>query len=489
MNGRPLIPRLGKGVPWLGKEELFGELLGGLNLKLRVVCEAYRPLCDKGGVFLGNRLTQGYKLGIENNFREVLMKARDLLRIDIEDCEKEHFRRSVLAENFHRGRILAFAMIVFELILAGMDISAAIFKVDSRFHFSSYLKMYLIMILINSAYLLYINKAKDLKDKSIRQLRNLEIGLVTYITLIMSWGSIVSLMDQKLYGQLIAFMVNMISCSVLNFLDNKKIIIPYVCSVLIIIVGLPFFQSSSDVLIGHYVNLGVFILIAWLASRIIFLSYYRDYKSKRMLEKTNIILEREIEQNSVINLKLAAANVQLNELALLDELTGIPNRRSFRNHIDIAFERYVNKNSILSIIMVDVDYFKQFNDIYGHNEGDRVLIAVANQINSVVRHTMDFAARWGGEEFVYAAFNTNAAEIEKIAETIRRKVLNLKIPHGFSKKWNYISVSIGTCTIDVAGKVDVGKGIERADKALYLAKTSGRNCVKVYSLEIMGVNG
>jgi len=415
------------------------------------------------------------------------MKARDLLQVDIEECEKEQFRRSVLAENFHRGRILAIAMIVFELILAGMDISAAIFKVDSRFHFSSYLIMYLLMILINSLYLLYISKSKDLKGKSIGQLRKLENGLVVYITVIMTWGSIVSLMDQKLYGQLMVFMVNMISCSVLYFLDNKKIIISYACSVVIILMGLPFFQSSSDVLIGHYVNLGVFIFISWLASRIIFLSYYSDFKSKRMLQKTNILLERQIEQNSVINLELAAANFQLNELALLDELTGIPNRRSFRNHIDIAFERYVNETSILSIIMVDVDYFKQFNDTYGHNEGDRVLIAVANQINSVVRHNMDFVARWGGEEFVYAAFNTNAVEIEKIAETIRRKVLNLKIPHGFSKNWGYISVSIGTCTIDVRGKLDVGKGIERADKALYLAKTSGRNCVKVYSLEIMGV--
>jgi diguanylate cyclase (GGDEF)-like protein len=417
------------------------------------------------------------------------MKIRDFWQIDLEECEKEQFKRSVLADNFHRGRILAIAMIVFELILAWIDISAAIFKVDSRFHFSAYLIMYLLMILINSIYLLYINIVGDLRGKSIRQLSNLEMGLVVYITLIMSWGSIVSLMDQKLYGQLMVFMVNMISCSVLYFLDNKKIIISYACSVVIILTGLPFFQSSNDVLIGHYVNLVIFIFIAWLASRIIFLSYYSDFKSKRMLQKTNLLLEGQIEQNSVINLELAAANFQLKELALLDELTGIPNRRSFRNHVDIAFERYVNENSFLSIIIVDVDNFKQFNDNYGHNEGDRALIAVANQINSVVTHNMDFVARWGGEEFIYAAFNTNEAEIEKIAETIRRKVLDLKIPHGFSQNWDCVSVSIGACTIEVRGKADVGKGIERADKALYLAKTSGRNCVKINSLETMGVNG
>ncbi len=417
----------------------------------------------------------------ESYFCEVLMKARELLQIEIEEGENEHFRRSVLAENFHRGRILAITMIVLELILAGADISAAIFKVDGRFHFSSYLIMYVLMILINSIYLLSINRLGDLEDKSTVQLRNLEMGLVAYITLIMSWGSMVSLMDQKLYGQLMVFMVNMISCSMIYILDNKKIIIPYGCSVIIIFIGLPYFQPSSDVLIGHYVNLCVFVIISWLASRIILLSYYRDYQSKRMLQKTNIILEREIEQNSVINSKLATVNHQLNELALIDELTGIPNRRSFRNHVDIAFERYVNKNSTLSIIMVDIDFFKQFNDIYGHNEGDRVLKAVAHQVNSVVRHNMDFVARWGGEEFIYAAFNSNEVEIEKIAEAIKGKVLGLKIPHRFSKDWANISVSLGSCTTHVSGRVDVAKCIERADKALYLAKTNGRNCVKVWN--------
>ncbi len=304
------------------------------------------------------------------------------------------------------------------------------------------------------------------------QLRNLEIGLLVYITLIMSWGSIVSLMDQKLYGQLMVFMINMIICSVIYYLDNKKIMIPYGCSVLVLLIGLPFFQNSRDILIGHYVNLSVFIIISWLASRIIFLSYYRDYESNIMLQKTNLNLERKILENSVINSKLAALNLQLNELALIDELTGIPNRRSFRNHIDIAFERYVNDHSTLSIIMLDIDYFKQFNDINGHIAGDRVLRAVANQVNSVVRHDMDFVARWGGEEFIYGAFNSSAEEIEGIAEAIRSKVYDLKVPHQFSKKW-------AICTLKVNGIVDVSKCIEGADKALYLAKSKGRNCVKV----------
>jgi len=406
------------------------------------------------------------------------MRAINFGKITIQECEKENFRKKILADNFRRGRILAKIMIGLESILVIICVTASILKVDNRFNFSYYLIMYMSLILINIIILFFINRFKDLKQKTSSELRNIEMGLVAYITLIMSWGSIISLLDQKLYGQLMVFMVNMITCSVMFFLDNKKRLVPYVFSILIILVGLPFFQDSKDVLIGHYVNLFVFVVISWLASKIIFQSYCSDFSSKALLKKTNVLLEREIEHNDTINKKLTAANLQLKELALIDELTGIPNRRSFRNHIEVAFESYVQEGSLLSVIMVDIDYFKDYNDNYGHNEGDKVLKAVANQINSVVRHTMDFVARWGGEEFIYATFNTNEEEIAKIAETIRSNVFDLQISHESSKAWGFISVSLGTCSIEVGGKANVGRAIEQADKALYLAKTSGRNCVK-----------
>lgn len=175
---------------------------------------------------------------------------------------------------------------------------------------------------------------------------------------------------------------------------------------------------------------------------------------------------------------LNIANHQLKELALIDELTGIPNRRSFRNYIDVAFQNHVGKNSVMSVIMVDIDSFKDFNDHYGHNEGDKVLIAVANQINSIVKHALDFAARWGGEEFIYVSFDKEEADIEKVAETIRQKVYSLKIPHEFSQTCEYVTVSIGAAAISILGKRDVSKAIELADQALYSAKRNGRNCVK-----------
>jgi diguanylate cyclase (GGDEF)-like protein len=407
------------------------------------------------------------------------MKLFDLLKVNIEDCEKEGFKISILSDNIRRGKILAKAIICFDSFFAISTFTALIFKVneiDNRFNYIYYITMYLLMVFINIIYLFCVKGLKDLKDKSLNQLRNLNICLVTYITLISAWTSIVSLMDQKLYGQLMVFMVNTIIISVIFIQDNKKILIPYTCSILIIYIGLPFFQSSKDVLFGHYVNLSVFIFTSWLASRFIFLSYCNDYKSKELLKRKNILLERKSEQNILINKQLTEANLQLKKFALIDELTGIPNRRSFRNFIDIAFENYIKENPLLSIIMIDIDNFKKLNDNYGHNEGDKMLIAVAKEIYSVVRHSMDFAVRWGGEEFIYAAFNINEEEIVKIAETIRLKVQ--AIENDFSKSFCSISVSLGTSSIQVRDKSDISKGIELADKALYLAKISGRNCVK-----------
>lgn len=134
-------------------------------------------------------------------------------------------------------------------------------------------------------------------------------------------------------------------------------------------------------------------------------------------------------------------------------------------------------------MMVDIDYFKQFNDTYGHNEGDKIIKAVADQLKSIVGQTMDFAARWGGEEFIYLAFDMDAENIKKAAELLRRKIYELKIPHESSRIHNYISVSIGVSTIKVKRESDVSRGIELADKALYFAKESGRNCVRMLNNE------
>jgi len=406
------------------------------------------------------------------------MKTLHIFKTDIQEnvrkeyLESKEFKEELIIQNIRRGKLLAIIFIAFEMVFVSIDIISYFLSVNQSFSFYSYLAMYLIMAAINLIYLLFINYYFHNKTNS----KTINTITVLFLTLIMAWGSAISLMDQKLYGQLMTFMVNMIVCSIIYCLDAKRMSIPYLASTLILAIGLPFFQNSIDVLIGHYVNLAVFVVISWAASRIIYRNYCDNYVINKLMNQSNLLLEKEMEENRSINKKLVIANAQLKKLALVDELTGLPNRRSFREFIDRMFQNN-NSDLIVSVIMIDVDNFKQYNDSYGHEKGDLALIAVAKQINDLLENTDQIAIRWGGEEFIYAAFNKSKEDIIEIANVIRLKIMDLKIPTERSSISPYITISLGTCTGSITSNKDISRIIDTADQALYIAKGNGRNSV------------
>jgi diguanylate cyclase (GGDEF)-like protein len=253
-------------------------------------------------------------------------------------------------------------------------------------------------------------------------------------------------------------------------------LIPYLVSYGTLAIGLPFFQHASDVLVGHYMNSAVFMVISWAASRIGYHIYCDNYVNKTLMKKSNMLLEKEMQENRLVNEKLAFANAQLKRLALVDELTGLSNRRGFREFIDQMVENNPD-GSTVSMIMLDIDYFKQYNDCYGHEKGDTALIAVAQQIKSMLEGTGQIAVRWGGEEFIFAAFNMGRERIIEIAESIRRNVLQLEILNKSSSISPNLTVSLGTFTDTITSAKQISGIINAADKALYVAKNGGRNCV------------
>ena len=406
------------------------------------------------------------------------MKLSKLFHNKIGDSDRAEFRRCLLIDNIRRGKILAIAIIAFECVYALVDIIALLCKADSRFHYNRYLIMYMVLIAVNAVYLVLLKPNKGFKYSD-AQVRRLEFCFIAYMTVVMSWGSVITLMDQKLYGQITAFIINMVICSVVYVLDHKSILVPYCISFLVLAVGLPFLQHSTDILIGHYANLLVVIIVAWLASRIIYNGYCSNFISRVMLSQSKKLLEDEVEENKQINEKLAQANKQLMVLTLHDDLTGIPNRRSFRDFIDRSLDQYLRDQSTFSVIMLDIDYFKQFNDFYGHEAGDKALTEIAVQLQSVSAHPDEFAVRWGGEEFLYAAFSKSPADIEETASAIVSKILGLNICHQNSPVSQFITASLGIGTIRLRDKNDIHRAIKLADDALYLAKSSGRNCTKM----------
>ena len=178
------------------------------------------------------------------------------------------------------------------------------------------------------------------------------------------------------------------------------------------------------------------------------------------------------------HLQLKRYQDMLERLSVLDGLTGIANRRRFDEAFDHEWLRARRLGTTLSLIIIDVDYFKRYNDNYGHAAGDECLRQVARVLANGARRPGDLVARYGGEEFVVIMPETDAAGAIVIAETLRRGVHAIALPHAFSAAAGVVTVSIGGATI-VPARYEHGPEelIKLADARLYEAKNAGRNRV------------
>jgi diguanylate cyclase (GGDEF)-like protein len=181
-------------------------------------------------------------------------------------------------------------------------------------------------------------------------------------------------------------------------------------------------------------------------------------------------------QQSQLQQKLVVANQQLQQLANIDSLTGVANRRHFEEYLSIEWQRMIREQQPISIILCDIDFFKLYNDTYGHLLGDSCLVTIAQAIKNVVQRPADLVARYGGEEFVVILPNTNQQGAAKIARNICYTVRSLAIPHKSSAVSSYVTLSAGLSTVIPKVDSNFEEIILAADKALYQAKAKGRDC-------------
>lgn len=190
---------------------------------------------------------------------------------------------------------------------------------------------------------------------------------------------------------------------------------------------------------------------------------------------TDISHLKEVEQ------ELEKSNKKLKQLTLIDGLTGLSNRRALQEYLIKEWGHWQRNQTPFSVLMIDIDFFKDFNDTYGHLAGDDCLKQVANVLNTNVKRTNDMAARFGGEEFLIVFSGIENSKAIKIAEEIRTNIQNLAIPNTASKCGAIVTVSIGVSGCDSAKPCDSHQHtIEEADKALYQAKEQGRNQTVLY---------
>lgn len=175
-------------------------------------------------------------------------------------------------------------------------------------------------------------------------------------------------------------------------------------------------------------------------------------------------------------LALKSQREQLEALAVSDPLTGLYNRRGFDDLFQRELARANRSGSPLSLAIVDVDFFKNFNDCYGHPEGDKALVFIAHQLKAVSRRAADIAARIGGEEFLLLWPDTSVKGAQLQAEKLRHTIEQRGYLHACSEVSNYLTISIGGVTLE-AGSYNAEEALQRADNALYEAKRAGRNRV------------
>ena len=189
-----------------------------------------------------------------------------------------------------------------------------------------------------------------------------------------------------------------------------------------------------------------------------------------------LLLRRSVTiENAVVERtqELSDTKKELELITLQDGLTGVANRRHFNTYLEQEWARSIRDNQPLSLIMIDIDHFKLFNDNYGHLAGDNCLKGVAQILKTTIHRPTDLVARYGGEEFAIILPNTDNAYI--LAELCRKSVENAQISHDYSNVADHITVSVGFCTLLPEHGTPSDTLIQMADNALYKAKKSGRN--------------
>jgi diguanylate cyclase (GGDEF)-like protein len=174
--------------------------------------------------------------------------------------------------------------------------------------------------------------------------------------------------------------------------------------------------------------------------------------------------------------ELVATNDRLTVMASIDMLSGLANRRGFQSRLDFEWMKAQQYDSELSLLMIDVDHFKLYNDTYGHPEGDVCLSRLGETLSMIAADTMGFAGRYGGEEFCLLLPNTDTARALEIGEMVRAAIQGLGIPHATSSHQT-VTVSVGVACTRPNDTQRPGDVIEAADAALYAAKHRGRNAV------------
>ena len=199
------------------------------------------------------------------------------------------------------------------------------------------------------------------------------------------------------------------------------------------------------------------------------------YNQKKIIEAQSKELNKKVLELQKANQDIENANRELEKIALIDGLTEIPNRRHMEKVMQKEWRRSQREGNHLSIMMIDIDFFKDYNDFYGHLAGDHCLKKIAKSLEQSMRRSHDYVARYGGEEFIVMLPITDEKGSIFMAERFLSEINALNIPHEKSRITSHVTVSIGAAIVIPSTHFSITQLIDKADQALYEAKENGRN--------------
>lgn len=266
------------------------------------------------------------------------------------------------------------------------------------------------------------------------------------------------------------YLIAIFTTAAFLYLDFRRRLVVYGLAWAIMVGAMVHLQSTAGTRVGPDIINGSFMtVLAAIVSRVAYTTRAREHHSQRLIASQKADLER-------ANLELETANAVLQRASMLDHLTGVPNRRSFEETLSREWKRSARETSPIGLIMIDVDYFKGFNDGYGHKDGDACLVKIAGAIRGALGRPGDELARYGGDEFAVILPGTDLDGARHVAEKIQLAVDALDILHSGSAEGR-VTISLGIASRQPGYGSAPDSLVSAADRALYHAKRDGRNLI------------
>jgi diguanylate cyclase (GGDEF)-like protein len=335
-----------------------------------------------------------------------------------------------------------------------------------------------VLTLFNVARLLYVLmrlKSSDFLDNPQREARNISVGLlITSVVLALGYLCFASRAPVLEQYVVTAIAVGLCAGAAVVFTGCRSAFLAYTLPFLVVVTGIMLWHGVME---NDALRRFIGLLLVIFALSIV---KYQASLERNLLSNIRLRFEKDelLAELHALNQELSADRDAFLTASLTDGLTGLANRRHFDRTLSREWDRCRRDGVSFACIMLDIDHFKHFNDLYGHMAGDNCLRTVANIIGTTVGRGGDFAARYGGEEFVVLLPGTDGAGAHVIAERIRRMIEERGIAHEGGGSERVVTLSAGVASLIPSEQPESAQSlVDSADEALYQAKKGGRNRV------------